>query len=110
MKTSEKKRIIAYLSSPVAKRGHAILRALAGSVRVRIMGALRLSDHGLSVSDLAEIFGYSVSRISHQLRILRKYHLVQVHRNSKSMIYEVAHSPFLHKVIINWQKSAHKKI
>ena len=99
-----------YLSSDKFQKNRAILRAISGNVRYKVMGALTQAKNGLTVSELAKLFGYSVSRVSHQLRILRKYSLVTMRRNGKSMIYELSSNPFLHQVIDKWQNGAHKKL
>jgi DNA-binding transcriptional ArsR family regulator len=99
-----------YLTSDKFRRNRAILRALSGQVRYNILGVLGLSKNGLTVTELAKIFDYSVSRVSHQLRILRKYNLVDIKRNGKSMIYSISANPFLRATIDKWKKYAHKSI
>lgn len=54
----------------------ALFKVLSGSVRFRILVLLRTHSKGLSVGDIAEILDGSVSRISHQLSILKKMNLV----------------------------------
>ena len=54
----------------------AIFKALSGSLRFHILYLLRLHPEGLIVSDIAEILNGSISRISHQLGILKKCNLV----------------------------------
>ena len=54
----------------------AILKILSGSVRFRVLVLLRDRPEGMSVGDIAKSLGGSVSRISHQLSILRKSKLV----------------------------------
>jgi DNA-binding transcriptional ArsR family regulator len=75
------------------KRCREHLRAIAGTVRYNILVLLAQSPDGLTVSELAQVFKFSVSRVSHQLRILRKYNLVTIERAGKSMVYRVAPCP-----------------
>lgn len=70
-----------------------LLRAIAGTVRYNILVVLAQTEGGLTVSELGQVFGFSVSRVSHQLRILRKHNLVSLRRNGKSMVYNVTPCP-----------------
>ena len=54
----------------------ALFKVLSGSVRFRILVLLRAHPKGMSVGDIAEVLEGSVSRISHQLSILKKMSLV----------------------------------
>jgi DNA-binding transcriptional ArsR family regulator len=66
------------------------LRVIAGPIRFRILMILRAAPKGLSVTEIAEVLGASLSRISHQMRILRKSKLVSSRRDSRSVIYALA--------------------
>lgn len=59
--------------------------ALADPTRVRLVGAL--AEIELSVGDLAELVGMSISAISHQLRLLRRLRLVKRRRAGKRIYY-----------------------
>jgi len=54
----------------------ALFKVLSGSVRFRILILLRVHPNGLSVGEIADVLDGSVSRISHQLSILKKMSLV----------------------------------
>ena len=99
-----------YLASERFRKSREMLRAISGQVRYKILGALIQSKDGLTVSEMAKIFGYSVSRVSHQLRILRKYKVVTMQRNGKSMTYRMGDSTFLHQIIDKWRSQAYKML
>ncbi|MBN1585556.1 winged helix-turn-helix transcriptional regulator [Candidatus Uhrbacteria bacterium] len=99
-----------YLASDKFRKNHDVLRAISGQVRYRIICALAQSKNGLTVSEIAKLFGYSVSRVSHQLRILRKYRIVTMNRNGKSMIYEIVENPFLRQSIDAWRNGAYRQM
>lgn len=54
----------------------ALFKVLSGSLRFRILVLLRAHPAGLIVGDIANVLGGSISRISHQLSILKKIKLV----------------------------------
>lgn len=54
----------------------ALFKVLSGSVRFRILVLLRMHPNGMSVGDIADVLDGSVSRISHQLSILKKNGLI----------------------------------
>ena len=62
-----------HLSSDKFKKNRAVLRSISGNVRYKIVEALHQAEDGLTVGDIAKLFDYSISRVSHQLRVLRKY-------------------------------------
>lgn len=99
------KQIREYLGTKEVKARRDILRAISGQVRFNILAALGQADEGMTVSELARLFRYSVSRVSHQLRILRTYHIVSMNRNGKSMVYRIANNPFLQDMINRWQEA-----
>lgn len=45
-------------------------------MRYRILTILRASPNGLTISEIAKVFRVSLSRISHQMRILESARLV----------------------------------
>ncbi len=59
--------------------------ALADPTRVRLVSAL--AEMELSVGELAELLGMSISAISHQLRLLRRLRLVKRRREGKRIYY-----------------------
>ena len=78
-----------FLNSENVKNGHAIIRAIAGLTRYRIIQLLLANPAGLTVSTITEILSASPSKISHQLRILKNYDLVFVKRSKQTMTYQL---------------------
>ncbi len=60
-------------------------QALADPSRVRLISALMPGE--LCVNDLAERVGMSQSAVSHQLRILRNWHLVRTRKVGRTVYY-----------------------
>lgn len=77
------------LKSKIVQKNHAIIRALAGLTRFRIITLLKNRPPGLTVSRLAVILDASPSKVSHQLRILRNFELVSGEQNGKSITYRL---------------------
>jgi len=73
------------LSPPEADDLADTFEALADPTRVRLVSAL--AEMELSVGELAELLGMSVSAISHQLRLLRRLRLVKRRREGKRIYY-----------------------
>lgn len=48
-----------------------------------------LIQHPMSVSEISQKLDWEQSGVSHQLQLLRKYHLVQQHRHGKVVIYRL---------------------
>ena len=48
-----------------------------------------LIQHSMSVSEISERLNREQSGVSHQLQLLRKYNLVQQHRQGKVVIYHL---------------------
>lgn len=67
----------------------AILRSLCGPTRFEIILALSKHKNGLTVSELAHILEASLSRISHQLRILKKDKLVRGKPMNRNVCYQL---------------------
>lgn len=68
-----------------------ILRSLCGPMRFEITLILSKYPEGLTVSEIAELLHSSLSRISHQLRILKKDNLVGSTREGRNVTYRIAH-------------------
>jgi ArsR family transcriptional regulator, lead/cadmium/zinc/bismuth-responsive transcriptional repressor len=66
-----------------------VFSAIADPTRVRILHALAGHDR-LSVTELAEHTGLSVSAVSHQLRLLRDRMLLKAQREGRSVLYSLA--------------------
>jgi len=58
---------------------------LGDTTRLRILNLLETGES--PVCELAEKLGMSQSAVSHQLRLLRAYHLVENRRNGRHVIY-----------------------
>lgn len=78
------------LNSNRIKEAHKIIRALGGITRFKIIVLLRTRKSGFTVTEMAEILNASLSRISHQLRILRRYRLVSTRKINREVIYTLA--------------------
>ncbi len=70
------------------QRLRGILHALSGPLRLKILYLLHRESE-LCVCDLADILDESVSAVSHQLRVLRKYNLVRARRDAKTIFYSL---------------------
>lgn len=64
-----------------------LFKALADPTRVRIISALLHTD--LCVTDLTALLGMEQSAVSHQLRTLREWRLVQRVRRGRLMYYHL---------------------
>lgn len=80
-------RIKKILGSPEARQMHGLLRVTSGLSRYRILLLLHARNKGMKVKDIAEILGASPSRVSHQMRILKKWGLVSSHQEGREVIY-----------------------
>jgi DNA-binding transcriptional ArsR family regulator len=73
---------------------YARLRVVAGPTRYKILVLLGAKPSGMTVSDLAGILSASLSRVSHQMRILRKYGMVASVRRGRTITYSRADRAF----------------
>lgn len=62
-----------------------VFRALSDPTRVRIVSAL--AEGELSVSELAETLGMTLSAVSHQLSLLRDLRVVRARRQGRRVFY-----------------------
>lgn len=67
-----------------------IICVLCGKTRFKIALVLMHYREGLTVTELSKILNASLSRISHQLRILRAHKLVLARRKNREVIYKLA--------------------
>ena len=65
------------------------LRVLCGPMRFKIVYLLHKNKKGLSVTELAKMLGGSLSRISHQLRILKRQKMVRSAGQNRETIYKL---------------------
>ena len=84
------KRVRKFVVANSKKETFAILRILCGPMRFKIILVLGKYRNGLIVSRLADILGSSLSRVSHQLRILKKYNLVEAKKINRETLYRLA--------------------
>ncbi len=75
------------LSTPFVKECYRVIRAICGPIRYKIVVLLRAERAGLTVTELASSLGSSLSRVSHQLRILRQAKLVKAVRRNREVVY-----------------------
>ncbi len=77
------------LTSKTVKSGHAMIRVIGGLTRYRIIVLLKNVPSGLTVTGLARILDASPSQVSHQIRILKKYHLVFGNPSGRTVTYRL---------------------
>ena len=63
------------------------LRVISGSGRYRILLLLNEMPEGLRVTEIAEVLHASTSRVSHQMRILRKNGMVVAEPRGREKTY-----------------------
>lgn len=72
------------------KESCVICRAICGPTRFKIIALLRHYPKGLAVTQLAKMLHASLSRVSHQLRILKGHKLVEATSQNREKIYKLA--------------------
>lgn len=87
---AELKKLSASLDSKEVRDYMKTLRVIAGSMRLRILMLLAKAGHPLSVTDISEVMRGTLSRISHQIGILKRHGLVHARRSSRSVFYSLA--------------------
>ncbi len=75
------------LATPDAVKTFRAIRAAAGSSRLKILFALRSSKDGLTITDISKLLSASLSRVSHQMRILKKAGLVSAEKDGRNVFY-----------------------
>jgi DNA-binding transcriptional ArsR family regulator len=91
MSPTEKK-----LYSGSVKRAYKIIRALGSPTRFKIIIVLAQHRDGLTVSQIARILKFSLSRISHQLNILKLNRLIVAKRLNRDIRYKLAYRTAKH--------------
>ncbi len=74
-----------------------LFKMFADSTRVKIL--LSMFEKELNVGEITEAVGASQTAVSHQLRALKRSHLVKCRREGKNMYYSLADDHV--KIIIN---------
>lgn len=77
------------LNNKKTRESYKVLRVLCGPMRFKIALVLHEYKKGLTVTELSNILDASLSRVSHQLRILREYRLVSAKRENREVVYMV---------------------
>jgi DNA-binding transcriptional ArsR family regulator len=73
------------LDGLAATRISKLFQAMADPTRIRLLSALFSTE--LCVCDLAALVGMTQSAISHQLRLLRDWHLVKARKDGRIVYY-----------------------
>jgi DNA-binding transcriptional ArsR family regulator len=73
----------------INKTYHIFFGNLANPLRIEIIAALKQSQSGLSVNELASNLWVGQSKLSHALANLRQCNLVLVRQNGKKRIYSL---------------------
>ncbi len=65
-----------------------LFKLLSDMTRIKILESIK--DHELCVCDLAYLLGVSKSAISHQMKLLKSYHLVESDKKGKMVYYHLS--------------------
>lgn len=71
------------------KESHDACFKICSPTRFKIIAELRSGPDGAVVGEIAKKLGFSLSRVSHQLAILRKYKVVEIERCGKKITYKM---------------------
>lgn len=77
------------LADPFVKECYRVIRSICGPIRYKIIVLLRSRHEGMTVTEIADDLGSSLSRVSHQLRILRQARLVKAVRRNREVVYSL---------------------
>jgi DNA-binding transcriptional ArsR family regulator len=84
-KTAARLRTI--MSSRQARKAHGLLRTVSGLSRYRILLILSARKKGMKVNDIAFVLGASPSRVSHQMKILKRWGIVVGIKDGREVLY-----------------------
>ena len=87
------------LHSSTLRASHAMLRAISGTSRFRILMILRHEPAGLTPTEIAKVLHVSLSRVSHQMRILRDHGLVTVTERSRESVYHLRSKQLIDRIV-----------
>ena len=76
---------IRFPNEAMTKRLSAFFRTFGDNTRLKIL--LALGQQELCVCDIGALIGMEQSAVSHQLRFLKKLHIVKTRREGKSIFY-----------------------
>lgn len=85
-----KKELQKSLQTKEFKGSHKLLRAVCGPTRYKIIHLLKQNPIGLTVTDMAQILNSSLSKVSHQIKILKEYKLISARGQNRETIYSLA--------------------
>ena len=71
-----------------------LFKLLSDLTRIKILESIK--DHELCVCDLAYLLGVSKSAISHQMKLLKSYHLVESNKKGKMVYYHLSNNHMKH--------------
>lgn len=71
-----------------------LFKLLSDMTRIKILESIK--DHELCVCDLAYLLGVSKSAISHQMKLLKNYHLVESDKKGKMVYYRLSNHDTRH--------------
>ena len=77
------------LRQPAIIGKYVTLRAVSGSTRFKIMVMLHTHRQGLTITEMAEVLQNSLSRVSHQIRILRQRQIIISTRRHRQVTYRL---------------------
>jgi len=88
------KKAISLSGEPKKVEDTELLSALSGFFKIfsdntRLKIIFALTDRSLCVSELAELIGYGLSVISHQLNILKSANVIKSERKGKKIYYSI---------------------
>lgn len=75
------------LSDKELKKSFKVIRLLCGPMRFKIVFLLKKNSKGLTVTEIAQLLNASLSRISHQLRLLKEHKLVLAKKIDRKVLY-----------------------
>jgi DNA-binding transcriptional ArsR family regulator len=78
------------LASAWIKERHRLVKAVSGRTRYQILTILGGHKEGYTVSEIAYVLQVSISRVSHQMKILKNHRLVSSSSGGKYVTYRLA--------------------
>ncbi|MEK9180503.1 MAG: metalloregulator ArsR/SmtB family transcription factor [Patescibacteria group bacterium] len=74
------------------QKRHEACFAVCSPTRLKIIAYLRSNPAGSTVREIARKLGFSMSRTSHQLAILKKHNVTEAVRKGREKIYSISDS------------------
>ncbi|HRY62159.1 MAG TPA: helix-turn-helix domain-containing protein [Candidatus Paceibacterota bacterium] len=79
-----------YLKTDTFSKSHKLLRVICGPTRHKIIHILNRSKRGLTETEIAHVLSSSLSKISHQMKILKEHELIVSSGKGRDAIYRLA--------------------